>query len=331
MKVFVLAGGGGTRLWPLSTDENPKQFIVLPGMKQSLFQITLKRAFSLCNTSDIFILTSKKYRQLVHDQAHEINIALNPSQVFLEPKRLNTLPAMLAGLIYCNATGSDDVLVLPSDHILEDEASLISALKSVQPFLGNYLAIFGVKPTYAHVGYGYIKPDFSQRSDVHNVLEFKEKPDSATATRYVLQGYLWNSGILYFRYACLKKIIQEHQAELFNHFVNAADLYHAFSTWATAISIDNGLLEKTKSIIVSKISCRWIDIGSFDSLVDYLRLKGEHLQQLDESGSVLITEDSVQTVTLGVDDLIIVHTKNGHLICKRGQSALIKQLDSKGE
>jgi mannose-1-phosphate guanylyltransferase / mannose-6-phosphate isomerase len=326
MKVLILAGGGGTRLWPLSTEDHPKQFITLPGMDQSLFQITLKRALGFCDPTDIVVVTSEKYKQLVFDQAEELDITLKENQVFLETKRLNTLPAIFAGLRFVDAQDHEDVLVLPSDHIIENELSLQSAVQSAESFLENHIAVFGVVPMYAHTGYGYIKPNSSNKSDVREVLEFKEKPDVATATNYVDQGYLWNAGIFYFRYGYFKKLLQEHQSPMYDHFMNTTDVYRAFNEWSHGTSVDYGLLEKTKNIVVASISSGWTDIGSFDSLIDYLQIQSPQLQQISGDGSILITEDSIQTVTIGVNDLIIVQTKKGHLICKRGQSQLVKDI-----
>ena len=326
MKVLILAGGGGTRLWPLSTEEHPKQFIYLPTMKHSLFQVTLKRALLFCESGDLVIVTSRRYHSLVFEQAKELGITLLEKQVFLESKRLNTLPAIITGLKFVQTTDEQEVLVLPSDHILDDEQSLVDAVEAVRPFVETNIGVFGVVPIYPHTGYGYIQPEVILSSNVSQVKAFKEKPDIDTATAYLKQGYLWNAGIFYFNFGNFKRLLVQHQPEMAKHFLFHEDVEKAFEEWTNGVSIDYGLLEKTKNIVVSKIQSGWTDIGSFDSLIEYLKVHQPLLQEIQGGGSVLITDDDVKTVTIGVDNLIIVHSKNGHLVCKKGESQLVKEI-----
>ncbi len=329
MKVLILAGGGGTRLWPLSTEENPKQFIFLPTMTESLFQITLKRALLFCDASDLIVVTSKKYHSLVLEQANKLGTALLDKQVFLESKRLNTLPAIVAGLSFAKTNEDEEVLVLPSDHILDNEQSLIDAVNSARPYLNSNIGVFGVIPSYPHTGYGYIQPAEFLTSNVNQVKAFKEKPDVETATTYLKQGYLWNAGIFYFNYGNFKSLLSQYQPEMAKHFFSREDTQKAFEAWSNGISIDYGLLEKTTNIIVSKIESGWTDIGSFDSLIEYIDVNQPLLQEIQCKGSVLITDDDIKTVVIGVEDLIIVHSKNGHLVCMKGQSQLVANYNEK--
>jgi mannose-1-phosphate guanylyltransferase/mannose-6-phosphate isomerase len=326
MKVLILAGGGGTRLWPLSTEENPKQFIYLPTMTESLFQITLKRALLFCDPSDLIVVTSKKYHSLVLEQANKLGLALLGEQVFLESKRLNTLPAIVAGLRFAKTNEAEEVLVLPSDHILDNEQSLVDAVHSARPYLDSNIGVFGVIPDYPHTGYGYIQPAELLNSSVNQVKAFKEKPDVDTATTYLKHGHLWNAGIFYFNYGNFKSLLSQHQPEMAKHFFSNENTQKAFEEWSKGISIDYGLLEKTMNIIVSKIESGWTDIGSFDSLIDYLDIHQPLLQEIHSKGSFLITDNEIKTVVIGVDDLIIVHSKNGHLVCKKGESQLVKDI-----
>jgi mannose-1-phosphate guanylyltransferase / mannose-6-phosphate isomerase len=326
MKVLILAGGGGTRLWPLSTEEHPKQFITLPGLTSSLFQITIKRALKFCDASDLIIATSNRYQSLVFEQANNEGVILLDQQVFLESKRLNTLTAIVAGLKYGKTSDDEEVLVLPSDHILNREQSLVDAVNSARPYLNSNIGVFGVIPNYPHTGYGYIQSAEFLSSNVNQVKAFKEKPDFETATSYLKQGYLWNAGIFYFNFGNFKSLLIQYQPEMAKHFFSNEDTEKAFDEWANGISIDYGLLEKTTNIIVSKIESGWTDIGSFDSLIEYLDIHHPLLQEIRGKGSILITDAEVKTVVIGLEDLIIVHSRNGHLVCKKGESQLVKEI-----
>jgi len=326
MRVLILAGGGGTRLWPLSTDEFPKQFIPLPGISTSLFQVTLKRALLFCPASELLIVTSKRYVDHVFNQSKEIGITLTSNQVFLESKRLNTLPAILAGLLFAKVIQNENVLVLPSDHILGTEQALVDAVHSATPSIAKHIAVFGIKPTSPHTGYGYIKPNKLIAKGLYHVDTFKEKPDEDTAITYVSNGYLWNAGIFYFNAGFLMDALKQHQPRLIEHFASYHDVNQAFDAWNVSLSIDYGLMELISTIVVAEVHTSWTDIGSFDALIELVRSTNQSMQQIQGSGSILITDDDIKTVTIGVDDLIIVVSKHGRLVCKKGQSQLVKDI-----
>jgi mannose-1-phosphate guanylyltransferase / mannose-6-phosphate isomerase len=326
MKVLILAGGGGTRLWPLSTDENPKQFINLPGITSSLFQVTLKRALLFCQSRDLLVVTSKRYVEHVFNQSKEIGITLMSNQVFLESKRLNTLPAILAGLLFAKVSQNENVLVLPSDHILLAEQALVDAVHSATTSIASHIAVFGIKPTFPHTGYGYIKPRELILEGLFHVDTFKEKPDVDTAITYVSKGYLWNAGIFYFNAGFLMDALRQYQPNLIEHFATHHDVYQAFDAWNESLSIDYGLMELISTIVVAEVHTAWTDIGSFDALIELVNPTNQSMQQIQGSGSILITDDDIKTVTIGVDDLIIVLSKHGRLICKKGQSQFVKDI-----
>jgi mannose-1-phosphate guanylyltransferase/mannose-6-phosphate isomerase len=313
-------------LWPLSTEQHPKQFITLPGLSTSLFQITLKRAVLFCEASDIIIVTSERYKNHVINQANDIGISFNSSQLFFESKRLNTLPAILAGIMFARVKAAEDVLVLPSDHILGNENSLIGAVQKASTSIQHNIAVFGIKPTSPHTGYGYIKPNEMIDTGLFQVESFKEKPDLATAISYVSKGYLWNAGIFYFKKQFFIDALTTHQPALINHFLNQQDVNKAFDSWNQSLSMDYGLMELISTIVVSEVHTSWTDIGSFDALIDLVQPSNQSVQQIEGSGSVLITDDDIKTVFIGVDDFILVVTKNGRLVCKKGQSQLVKDI-----
>jgi mannose-1-phosphate guanylyltransferase/mannose-6-phosphate isomerase len=236
------------------------------------------------------------------------------------------LPAILAGLLYAKVDLLEDILVLPSDHILGDEHALVDAVSRAKHSIQKNISVFGITPSSPHTGYGYIKPNDSISKGLFLVDEFKEKPDLETASIYMSNGYLWNAGIFYFNAGFFMDSLKNHQPKMFHHFTSNTNINSAFDSWEQSISIDYGLMELILSIVVSEVNTSWTDIGSFDALIDYVNQIDQSIQQICGSGSVLITEDKVKTVLIGVDDLIIVQTKHGRLICKKGQSQLVKDI-----
>ncbi len=191
MKSIILAGGVGTRLWPLSRQYYPKQFIPLDG--QSLFQKTYERATRLSDPEEIFVVTNEIHQYLVRNQIEELGYTISDDHLLAEPEGKNTLPAISWAMqrirtLYSSATA----VVFPSDHILGESA--LDQILASEPLARKYLVTFGIKPTSPHTGYGYIKQG-KALSKGAIVDEFKEKPGETTAKEYVRKGYLWNSGI----------------------------------------------------------------------------------------------------------------------------------------
>lgn len=330
MRVLILAGGGGTRLWPLSSEEHPKQFIILPGFTSSLFQITIQRAMLFCESKDLIVVTSSSYKDHVLTQSKEIGVALKKEQIFLESKRLNTLPAILAGLLFAKVGLSEDVLVLPSDHIFGNEASLVDAVTRSNRSIQQYISLFGVTPSSPHIGYGYIKASTPITKGLFRVDLFTEKPTAENAKVFVSKGYLWNSGIFYFNTKLFMELLNYHQPKMLHHFSTNKCVYNAFDTWEKSISIDYGLLESISNIVVSEVNTSWTDIGSFDVLIDlmYKKQKLHSLyQEINGSGSFLISHNYIKVVTIGLENLIIVFDKDELLICRAEKSQLVREIN----
>ena len=331
MKTLILAGGSGTRLFPLSREHYPKQFIPLFD-NESLFQKTIKRALLFSSPQDIAIVTNKEHRFLVRDQLAAIGCN---SKVIEEPVGRNTLPAIYYGVREVARGEPETVAVLPSDHLITATGSFLAAFRRAEHLTKDYLVVFGVRPTSPHTGYGYIRPGDSL-GDGSLVDAFVEKPDLATAGRYVADGYLWNSGMFCF------------DADLFlsECEVCAPDVVRAFEQpveeayrAVPSLSIDYGIMEKTRRAAVVPLEADWNDVGNFDALYAALQkngdanaVRGEHIG-IDSSANLIIADRLVATV--GVRDLAIVETKDAILIAARNEAQRVgeiaKALREKGD
>ena len=331
MKTLILAGGSGTRLFPLSREHYPKQFIPLFD-NESLFQKTIKRALLFSSPQDIAIVTNKEHRFLVRDQLAAIGCN---SKVIEEPVGRNTLPAIYYGVREVARGEPETVAVLPSDHLITATGSFLAAFRRAEHLTKDYLVVFGVRPTSPHTGYGYIRPGDSL-GDGSLVDAFVEKPDLATAGRYVADGYLWNSGMFCFDAGLFLAECETCAPDVVRAFERPAEeAYHA----VPSLSIDYGIMEKTRRAAVVPLECDWNDVGNFDALYaalprngDKNAVRGEHIG-IDSSENLIIADRLVATV--GVRDLAIVETKDAILIAARNEAQRVgeiaKALREKGD
>lgn len=337
---IILAGGSGTRLWPLSSSAKPKQFLKLFSEK-SMIKETSERVFGVVPAENQFVLTGKKYTPLVEE---EFRGTVN---ILAEPQAKNTAPCILwAAFKIKKQLGDGVAVVLPSDHTIKDGAAFQAALtNAVEKAQEGYIVTFGVRPTRAETGYGYVEigtNDYTVNQTVSKLKSFHEKPDQKLAEEYLSAGnFLWNSGLFVFDIATMIDEFKKYQPKLYDLFAaidpdEDRQVEQAFEQ-AESISIDYAVMEKTKKAFCIPSDFGWSDVGGYESLHE------EH--DKDENGNVVdgnaIMEQSLncyvncekQVVCVGIEDLVVVETENSILVAKKGMSEQIgniaKQLNRK--
>lgn len=334
----ILSGGSGTRLWPMSTPERPKQFLPLTS-DRTMFQLTALRAQDAVHFEPPIIVANGKHAALVDDQLAELGIVAKA--VILEPVARNTAPAIaLAALV---AAPDAVLLVMPSDHVITDKASFASALKKAQAAVNDgWLVTFGIAPTGPETGYGYIRIGEMLSEGVHRVGQFREKPDAKTAASMILSGdHSWNGGIFMFKAAAYLEALAIHAPQILqacDKAINEAvsDGTHllpdeaAFAS-SPSDSIDYAVMEKADRVAVVPVSMGWSDVGSWDAL--YELGEKDHLDnhatpdvRMIESSGNLIRSDGIRISVSGVENLIIIASGNDVMILPRGQSQDVKKL-----
>lgn len=342
MKAYgvIMAGGGGTRFWPLSRQEKPKQLLNLSG-KDLMINETIDRIAAVVEQQDIFIVTNEvqvsKMKSAVAGRVQE-------NHILAEPSARNTSACIgYAAMEIMKKYGDGIMCVSPADHFIQNTAEFTRVLKKaiVIAEKEDKLITIGIRPTYPATGYGYIKFDKSEHADAKKVLEFKEKPDFETAKAYLFSGeYLWNSGMFIWKASTILKKIKELLPEVYacmETIGNAmctpeeAKVIEEVYPSIPKISIDYGIMEKSSDVLVLPGDFGWSDVGSWENL--------NVLYDEDENGNIIIGKqiniDTRNTIsyakkrliaTIGVENLIIVETEDAILVCDRQRAQDVKQI-----
>lgn len=331
----ILSGGSGSRLWPVSREHYPKQFLNLHKDDRSLLQEAAQRLNNVEEAGAPLIVCNEEHRFLVAEQMHQIG--LENVQIILEPCGRNTAPALaLAALAAQDADA--ELLVMPADHVIKDEVAFAAAVaKGSELASQGRLVTFGITPSTPHIGYGYIKRGIAQGAG-YQVDAFVEKPDQARAKSYLEDGgYLWNSGIFLFKASAYLEALRQYAPDILEVCVRAyaersEDLYfqridqNAFSQCRSE-SIDYAVMEHTQKAVVVPMDPGWSDIGAWDALHS---LKASENQangnavrgdvMLHNTHNSLIHSESRLVAAVGVDNLIIVETDDAVLVADRHQA-----------
>jgi len=342
----IMAGGVGTRFWPRSREKTPKQLLEIVS-KGTMIQNTVKRISDIIEPKNILIVTNKIQKPTVAKQLPQIPV----ENIIVEPIGRNTAPCIgLAGLFVRRMDPEGVMVVLPSDHIMQDEEEFrrILNLAIWVAYESSKLITVGIHPTRPETGYGYIQvideddstnPYFSR--GVFKVKTFAEKPNLATAQQFLKSGdFLWNSGMFIWRVDAIMREIERQLPELYRELVkieevlddkNYDQVLETAYRMIRNISIDYGVMEKTKEVYVIRGNFGWSDVGSWDEV---FRISGRD----DEGNSVhgkaflqgtkntLVYSGDTFVATIGVDDLIVIATGNGVLVCKQGKSQEVKEI-----
>jgi mannose-1-phosphate guanylyltransferase len=341
----IMAGGIGSRFWPLSRTRMPKQFLDILGTGRTLIQQTYDRLKKVCPDENFFVVTSVDYKDLVLKQLPE----LNESQILLEPLRRNTAPCVAYASYKIQTINPDaNIIVAPSDHLILKEDVFIDQLKTGLEFVGqnNALLTLGITPSRPETGYGYIQVENSlpvgSISNLHKVKTFTEKPNLELAKIFLESGeFFWNSGIFIWSLRSILSAFELHLNTVSDLFRKGYRLYgtideEAFlnKTYSECqnISIDYGIMEKASNVYVMCSNFGWSDLGTWGSLYDNLEkdgqmnvVTGDNVMMYDSKGCIVNMPKDKLVVIHGLDGFIVVESENTLLICNKDEEQQIRQ------
>ena len=341
----IMAGGIGSRFWPLSTADRPKQFIDILGIGKTLLQLTFERFNKIMPAENVFVVTSENYKELVMEQLPQ----LKESQVLLEPLRRNTAPC-IAYATYKILTICPDakIVVSPSDHLILKEDQFLNEIEKGLQFVSDQdvLLTLGIQPSRPETGYGYIqvnhKIDFCEFDNLYKVKTFTEKPDRAMAQVFVDTGeFYWNSGIFLWSVPAILKALEKYLPDVNSLFENGRKLintpdecFFINKTYSECpnISIDYGIMEKADNVYVLTADFGWSDLGTWGSLYENHPLDkngnavaGNKIFLYGTEGCIINMPQEKITVIQGLNDYIVVESQKTLLICKKTDEQQIRQ------
>jgi mannose-1-phosphate guanylyltransferase len=340
-----MAGGIGSRFWPMSTEDCPKQFIDVLGCGKTLLQLAVERFAGICPPERIWVVTSERYAALVHEQLPDVP----ENHILREPVRRNTAPCIAYVSWRIKAEDPQaNIVVSPSDHIVMDVREFQRVIKSTLSFTAesDSIVTLGMKPTRPETGYGYIQADLSmgcpRNREIYRVDTFHEKPDLETARKYISRNnYFWNSGLFLFRVTTIVNALRIYQPELSRIFEDLLPIYgtpqeqeaiNEHFPECPSISIDYAVMEKADEIFVFPASFGWSDLGTWGSLRDQSVADannnvciGQNIQLYETSNCIVHTVGERKVVVQGLDGYIVAERDGKLLICKLSEEQRIKE------
>lgn len=341
--VLIMAGGVGSRFWPMSRSEKPKQFLDILGSGETLIQQTFRRFSENCPRENIFVVTSAEHKQLVIDQ-----LGIKEDRVLAEPLRRNTAPCIAYGTFRIKSENPNAIIaVTPSDHLIEKEEKFKEIIETAFRFAGenNALLTLGIKPNKPETGYGYIQANQKKPVDgfegLLKVKTFTEKPDIELAKVFLQSGdFYWNSGIFIWSMEAIMRAFEKYLPELYSAFEDGSKVIGTkkessfiASTYASCknISIDYGIMEKADNVYVLCIDIGWSDLGTWGSLYEHTKYDADGNSVLsgnffsyENSGNIVNIAPGKIAVVQGLKDYIIVNEDDILLIVRKDQEQNIK-------
>ena len=346
--LIIMAGGVGSRFWPMSTTEKPKQFIDVLGVGRSLLQLTFDRFKGICSPENVWVVTNRSYKDLVLEQLPEIPV----TNILCEPCRRNTAPCI--AYVSWRIKSKDrnaNIVVTPSDHIVTNCEEFKRVISQCLKFTSETDAIItlGMKPTRPETGYGYIQADLSSCSprnkEIFRVDSFREKPDLETAKKYIQnKSYFWNAGIFIWSVNTIVNAFRIYQPAISKIFESLQPVYGTPKEQEEIdlrfpecenISVDYAIMEKAEEIFVCPADFGWSDLGTWGSLLVQTKkdlygngVIGENVSLFDTHNCIVHTLDKKKVVIQGLDGYIVADDGNKLLICKLSEEQRIKQFSS---
>ena len=343
--LVIMAGGVGSRFWPMSTAEHPKQFIDVLGVGRTLFQLTYDRFEGIVSPENVWVVTNEKYAGIVHQQLPEIP----EGNILKEPCRRNTAPCIAyVSWRIKNADPKANIVVTPSDHIVTDPTEFRRVISECLKFTSesDTIVTLGMRPTRPETGYGYIEADLSAPSarnkEIFRVVKFREKPELETAIKYIQQkNFLWNAGIFIWSASTIINAFRVYQPALARIFDRIRDKLGTPEEQkyidevypdCENISVDYAIMEKTDEIFVCPASFGWSDLGTWGSLLlqskrdlygNAVISKGADLYET--KNSIINVQDAKKVVIQGLDGYIVAEHDGVLLICQLSEEQRIKQ------
>lgn len=342
---IIMAGGVGSRFWPMSTSAHPKQFLDILGTGKTLIQQTYDRFKTLCLPENIYVVTSEAYEKLVAEQLP----FLPKENILTEPARKNTAPCVAYASYKIHKKNPNAITVVaPSDHLITKEDVFIRAIKScyAKAKAEDCLVTLGIKPSRPETGYGYIQfLDHTNKKEkdkrIYKVKTFTEKPELELAKTFIASGdFLWNAGIFIWSTKSLIKAIEKHNTELASIFKDGEFFYNTaaekdFVKKAYSVckneSIDNALMEKADNVFVRASLIGWSDLGTYGSLFKHLKrdtnnnaVIGKNIMPYDCKNTIINVPKDKLVVVQGLEDYIVVESEGILLICKKQDEQQIR-------
>ena len=330
--VAIMAGGIGSRFWPMSRSRYPKQFLDILGLGRTLIQQSFDRYSQVVPKENVYVVTSQEYVDIVKEQLPE----LPASNILAEPSRKNTAACIAYVAFRLQAENPEAVMIAaPADHLVTETEHFVSTV--------NSLVTIGIKPTHPNTGYGYIQHDVREAApDVYKVKTFTEKPTEEIAKAFIASGdFLWNAGIFTWKVSNILKAFEVHLPEVYEVFAAEKDQFNTANEkeaveriypQCTNISVDFGVMEKASNVYVIPASFGWSDLGTWNSASDNMdkdyfgnTVVGKNVMVVDANNCMIHVPDNKLVLLQGLHDYIIVDTPDALLICKKEKEQQIKE------